>query len=174
MTPEQIKIQKHECYLKYKETQQERRRMKMLDPEYKKSYTEMCRKWRHKNPDKVKATYPKRELARKAWRERLKDTEEYKLKSVTYASERRERLRNGNNKVKLKPSEVKQIYERDEYKCLACGSSDDLTLDHIVPICKGGFNTLDNLQVLCKTCNCSKFTKTIDYRKDKSCACLIN
>ncbi len=165
MTTEQIKAAKHEHYLKYKHIQHEARRVKMLDPEYKKAYTETAKQWRHNNPDKMKQSYPKRNALRNAWREKQKQTEEYKLKCVTYAHERRERLAQGNNKVKLKPQEVKSIYERDGYMCLACGTSDQLTLDHVIPISQGGHNILDNLQILCKTCNCSKGTQTIDYRK---------
>lgn len=56
------------------------------------------------------------------------------------------------------------IFERDGRKCIKCGDTESLTLDHIVPIIKGGDNSLDNLQVLCKSCNSSKNTKVKDYR----------
>lgn len=46
------------------------------------------------------------------------------------------------------------IYERDGHRCLACGSEKKLTLDHIVPISKGGTNDESNLQTLCEGCNC--------------------
>jgi len=49
--------------------------------------------------------------------------------------------------------------------CLKCGSKYKLSLDHIIPICKGGKNCLTNLQPLCKNCNSSKGSKIIDYRK---------
>jgi hypothetical protein len=56
------------------------------------------------------------------------------------------------------------IFKRDGYKCLKCGSTKNLTLDHIVPVHKGGVNRLGNLQTLCRKCNSSKSIKIIDYR----------
>ena len=49
------------------------------------------------------------------------------------------------------------IYERDNYRCRICGrSTDDLEIDHICPISKGGKSTIDNLQTLCHSCNVNK------------------
>ena len=49
-----------------------------------------------------------------------------------------------------------RIYHRDGYKCLHCGSDDDLTLDHIYPKSLGGKDVEENLQTLCRPCNSSK------------------
>lgn len=49
------------------------------------------------------------------------------------------------------------IYERDGYRCQICGrSTNDLEVDHIIPISKGGKSTPDNLQTLCHRCNYRK------------------
>lgn len=51
------------------------------------------------------------------------------------------------------------IYQRDGYRCCKCGRSgyyDDLEIDHIKPIAKGGKTTYDNLQTLCRHCNKEK------------------
>ena len=51
------------------------------------------------------------------------------------------------------------IYERDGYTCQLCGKTydtDNLEIDHIKPIAKGGKSTYDNLQTLCKRCNKNK------------------
>ncbi len=47
----------------------------------------------------------------------------------------------------------KYVYKRDDYKCLACGSTENLTIDHIIPISKGGRYTVENYQTLCTECN---------------------
>lgn len=57
------------------------------------------------------------------------------------------------------------IYDRDNNQCLKCGCSDNLTLDHILPISKGGGNEYTNLQTLCSKCNQDKGTAEIDYRE---------
>lgn len=49
--------------------------------------------------------------------------------------------------------------------CLCCGASNVLlTMDHVVPLSKGGSNTIDNIQPLCQSCNSKKRAKIIDYR----------
>lgn len=50
----------------------------------------------------------------------------------------------------------KFVANRDGLKCTYCGTSFDLTLDHITPIKAGGSNHLDNLQILCRSCNSKK------------------
>lgn len=40
--------------------------------------------------------------------------------------------------------------------CCECGSTDDLTGDHIVPLSKGGRSVASNVRVLCRSCNSSK------------------
>lgn len=48
------------------------------------------------------------------------------------------------------------VMERDNYQCVECESPDELTLDHIWPYSKGGEDTLENLRVLCRSCNSAK------------------
>jgi hypothetical protein len=48
------------------------------------------------------------------------------------------------------------IFARDGLHCQSCGGSDNLTVDHIIPIIKGGTDDPDNLQTLCRSCNCRK------------------
>lgn len=48
------------------------------------------------------------------------------------------------------------VYDRDGRACRECGSTSDLTLDHIYPYSLGGEDTLDNLRTLCRSCNSTK------------------
>lgn len=48
------------------------------------------------------------------------------------------------------------IFSRNNYECVNCGEKENLQIDHIVSVYKGGKNHIDNLQTLCKRCNSSK------------------
>lgn len=49
-----------------------------------------------------------------------------------------------------------EVYERDGWKCVKCGSTDRLTVDHKWPHSRGGLPQLANLQTLCWIHNSAK------------------
>lgn len=56
-----------------------------------------------------------------------------------------------------------RIFERDRGRCVYCGSARrKLTLDHKVPISRGGPDTDENLVVACWVCNIKKWSRTPD------------
>lgn len=55
------------------------------------------------------------------------------------------------------PSDVRNaVYARDGHRCVICSATEDLTLDHIYPWSLGGPDMVDNLRVLCRSCNSRK------------------
>lgn len=55
----------------------------------------------------------------------------------------------------ISPGQRARIYKRDGYRCVECGCDDEelLTIDHRVPVAKGGTNEDANLQTMCQPCN---------------------
>jgi 5-methylcytosine-specific restriction endonuclease McrA len=51
------------------------------------------------------------------------------------------------------------VFFRHGSICAKCGATEDLTIDHIIPMARGGTNDLENLQILCRKCNSSKGAK---------------
>lgn len=52
-----------------------------------------------------------------------------------------------------------EVWRRDMGKCTTCGTRENLEFDHIIPVSKGGANSVRNLQLLCRSCNASKSNK---------------
>jgi len=48
-----------------------------------------------------------------------------------------------------------RVMDRDRWLCQNCGAPGH-HVDHIIPVSKGGGDTMDNLRALCAACNLSK------------------
>lgn len=84
-----------------------------------------------------------------------------KVRLIARARNNRKRAAEGS----FTPEEWTALCARYGNRCLACGRDDlPLTVDHVVPLAKGGTNWISNLQPLCKPCNCQKHLRTTDYR----------
>jgi 5-methylcytosine-specific restriction endonuclease McrA len=63
------------------------------------------------------------------------------------------------------PYSKKNIMTRDNYTCAYCGSNEELTIDHIIPICQGGKSTFENCVTACFSCNNAKNNRTPNQAK---------
>lgn len=124
------------------------------------TYCRECRKnktrgWYRANPEKAKesaaewrAANPERyrEHQRKWQREHPKERAEL-------SNRRRVRLAGNGPIEKIDPW---FIYERDGGKCHICGkrvATKDMSLDHLVPVSKGGAHMATNLRLAHRVCN---------------------
>jgi 5-methylcytosine-specific restriction endonuclease McrA len=80
-----------------------------------------------------------------------------------YAKTDRGRIRNKADKARRRgasgsftPEQWNEKMEACGGRCVKCGSSESIEIDHIIPISKGGTNNIENLQPLCRRCNASK------------------
>jgi len=100
--------------------------------------------------------YESRELQDK-WYEKL--AERYKKKGLlhywkfklfgesNYTDRRRRRATT---------EEMAEVFRRWGHKCDECGTEYNLTVDHIIPLAKGGDWDINNLRSLCVSCNSKK------------------
>jgi len=58
------------------------------------------------------------------------------------------------------PRDIRQrVWQRYGGKCAECAAMDYLEFDHIVPVSRGGSNSEQNVQLLCRRCNLQKSDK---------------
>jgi HNH endonuclease len=58
------------------------------------------------------------------------------------------------------PQNVKiAVSARDGGRCRQCGSTHELHFDHVIPLSRGGTNSVANIQLLCGVCNRAKGAK---------------
>ena len=116
-------------------------------------------KWRDKNRAKLQE-YQRNYNANNRDKERVKSAK-YLAKNPEWnalkSQKRRARLANCET-LAISKKDMRHIYKQN---CSFCKTKEDITLDHIIPISRGGRHSIGNLQPLCRTCNSSKKDKTI-------------
>ena len=83
------------------------------------------------------------------------------------ARKQRRRARKRNAPGSFTGVEWYELCRLYEFHCLSCGVQfryHELTVDHVIPLSRGGTNYIKNIQPLCKACNSTKHAKHIDYR----------
>jgi len=109
------------------------------------------RRWNQRHPDLVRA---------RLQRHRADNPLMYRA----YSHKRRLRKMEGGTWM---PDEWNMLVEQYNHTCLMCGMREPeivLTFDHVIPLSKGGSNTIDNAQPLCGLCNSKKSTHSWDFR----------
>lgn len=119
---------------------------------------EKARAFRHAEKDRTKS----RERAR-AW---VKANPE-RVRITQQTVRNRRRVRKKGNGGKHTRQEWEALCAQYGHRCLCCGRTEPeirLTIDHVVPLSRGGRNDIANIQPLCLSCNSIKHNKIIDYR----------
>jgi 5-methylcytosine-specific restriction endonuclease McrA len=79
----------------------------------------------------------------------------------------RQQIRNrliSGAKYELKTKEIAKLYTQ---ACYNCNVTENLSIDHIIPLSRGGSHSIGNLLTLCRQCNSSKGSKLMmEWRRD--------
>jgi hypothetical protein len=106
-----------------------------------------------------------------AWLQRDTGETEEKADSSTPETVSVHAAQAAESKVRVMPALRWQAFQRDQWKCVACGrNSHDgaiLHVDHIIPRSLGGLDTLENLQTLCDICNIGKSNRDATDLRNK-------
>lgn len=87
-------------------------------------------------------------------------------RSKKWAQQNPEKINNKYNRRRSRIANAETFDIRDSFlirlyssPCVACGSRNKITMDHVVPISRGGRHSEGNLQPLCLSCNSGKCNK---------------
>lgn len=120
-------------------------------------------KWNRENPDKVASNMRKcRERRPDHYKEYQKQYRKenpalYAASDCKKRSIRRSAI--DKTKHKLTTRELASLKKQAKGICYYCGKKSKLTLDHIIPLSRGGTHSRDNVLFACNSCNCSKGAK---------------
>jgi 5-methylcytosine-specific restriction endonuclease McrA len=85
-------------------------------------------------------------------------------RDVCYAAGSRRKARKLGGGGSHSSESWRQLRELFGNVCVCCGKEKKLTRDHVIPLSRGGSDSITNIQPLCMDCNKSKFTGNKDYR----------
>jgi 5-methylcytosine-specific restriction endonuclease McrA len=126
---------------------------------------EALRDWRAANPDKVKAAN------RRSWNNR-KERPEVKAANTARMSEwqrenpgrvaDRQRLRASRQAGAGTYTEAEWLQQFETYagRCAYCREP-ATERDHVMPLCRGGSNTIENIVPACRACNAQKGARSL-------------
>jgi len=126
--------------------------------EHKEIRNARVRKWHYNNKDRVKARsikYHKTYRPSAATLEKAKDWKAKNLEKMRmYVVRRRANKRSSSEHYTVE--QMKALRSKIKNLCANCLKKKDLSIDHIVPLARGGSNAIRNIQFLCHSCNSRK------------------
>ena len=103
-----------------------------------------------------------------AWKGGLKKDKEH-MKALGRLRNHRRRAREKQADSSFTVGEWELLKEQYGHVCPMCRKEEpeiNLTMDHVIPLSKGGKNNISNIQPLCLDCNDRKFTKIFRITPD--------
>lgn len=143
LTPEELEVKRQNSRDRYKD----------------KEYAEKCKQRNKERREKLKAENPEL-LAERERIQRAKSKENAKVLGANYRARQRNAF--------MESVSFKKVFERDKGVCHICKKKTSIeyidnkqpsnyaTLDHVIPLNKGGLHCYVNVKIACKSCNSSK------------------
>lgn len=94
----------------------------------------------------------------KAWQHA--NPERFTRRMAEARSRRRALIANAPTK-RITDRDLRRMKQRQRDRCAYCHEVKPLTLEHVVPLVRGGSHALGNLCWVCRSCNCSKGRKLL-------------
>lgn len=104
-------------------------------------------KWQANNPDKMRA-------ASSRWRKNHPEMRRFWQRN-------RDAMKRGTIGNGWTVEQEQQLIKDYDYRCAYCNEVRELTMDHIVPLTRGGSHSIDNIVPACVPCNSSKRNKPL-------------
>lgn len=138
-------------YIKNKERLAQSKKKYMARPEVKARYTEYMRIY-------MRAYREKKQDVNAAIQDRYNKTPKGRANQARGRHKRRAASKQVVNDLSYE--EWEEILENQNHKCAHCHTQFTVnfqpTIDHIIPVSRGGGLTADNVQALCRRCNSKK------------------
>lgn len=113
------------------------------------------KEWRAANAERHRAT-------NRSWRlanlDKIRARKKNPLRSLINVQRRRARKKSAAGKATVEQWAARSAFHGN--RCVYCGRSGKLTIDHAIPLSRGGANWPSNLVPACKSCNSRKHDKT--------------
>jgi 5-methylcytosine-specific restriction endonuclease McrA len=119
--------------------------------------------------DSYRAGWAKENAGKQAsYVQKCRDAKPEEYRALRRDAESRRNARIASSAEHYTQEQWNQLLSETGNKCLNCKLSGEyvpLGADHILPVCMGGSDSIENIQPLCAPCNRAKHARHIDYRK---------
>ena len=177
-----LRQSKHRMSETYKNNEKRRKQLAKeyrQTEEYKKLKPYRDKKWFNSEKGKEYLKSDKYKESRKKRIEKYRSSTKGKIKekeySLTYGRSIQGKIIRLKNEIKRKrlikgairddySLWIKSIRQSYTFACSYCGNTyeiEKLTMDHVIPLSKGGSDTKDNLVPACRSCNSKKYNRSI-------------
>lgn len=102
-------------------------------------------RWIAKNPEK-----------HREYHQRTFDRDPAKWRARAVVNMQNRKAREAANGGSVTSDQIEELRHKQNGRCAECGKHRKLEIDHIVPVSRGGSGDINNIQLLCGTCNKKK------------------